>query len=221
MVGIIVKLILWLVIWFLVWLTYYFLSNRKMSYVEKYRLTAIFFLLASALILLVFHRDLYFLIKSNFQIIPFLSLILLFVFNSLAYKYVGSFFPNYKKAFELDGTLYFAKFDKKYLLSKSFEILYQQIMISLLSIWLVGSGFYFLTTVFIFALVFGLGHVPLFFYSKKSVGLFFLFASIISSFVFPFLILKVEWGIVYSYIFHWIFYIIAGFVFIRNTKKIN
>jgi hypothetical protein len=214
---VILKLVVWLAIWFLVWLTYYFLSNKKMNYVKQYPLTAGFFFLVSFALVTVFSKDLYFLIKPGFQILPFLFLILLFIFNAVAYRYIGSVFPQYKKAFELDGTLYFAKFDNKYLFSKSFEILYQQIMIALLVIWLISSGFSFIIAVLIFAIFFGLGHVLLFFYYKKSVSLFFLVASIISSFVFPFLILKVEWGIIYSYIFHWIFYIFAGFIFIRST----
>ena len=218
MTEIIIKIISWLVIWFLVWMIFYFLSNKKMNYVGKYRLTAGFFFLVSFLIIFIFHNDLGYLVKPNFQFLPFLSLILVFIFNAAAYKYVGSFFPFYKKAFELDSSLYFAKFDRKYLFSKSFEILYQQTMTVLLAVWLASSGLPFLTIIFIFALIFGLGHIPLFFYSKKSVSLFFLAASVISSAVFPFLILKIEWGFIYSYILHWIFYIAAGFIFVRNTK---
>jgi len=216
----IAKIMLWLILWFSVWLIFYLLTDKKMNYVEKYRQTAGFFFLVLILIILIFHNDLYFLIKPKFQIFPFACLFLLFVFNFIAYRYVGLFFPNYKKAFELDSTLYFAKFDHKYLFSKSFEILYQQVMISLLSVWLANSGLSFLAIVFIFSVIFGWGHIPLFFYSAKSVSIFFLIAAIISAFVFPFLILKVEWGIIYSYIFHWIFYILAGFIFLKNTKNL-
>ena len=219
MVGIIIKLIIWLAIWFSVWLAFYFLSNRKMNYVEKYRLTAGFFLLVFLAIIAVFYNDFYSLINAGFKITPFLCLVLLFIFNAIAYNYVGSVFPYYKKAFELDSTLYFAKFDRKYLFSKSFEIFYQQTMIALLCVWLSGSGLPLLYIVFIFALIFGAGHMPLFFYSKRSVGSFFLIASVISSFVFPLLILKVEWGFIYSYIFHWIFYIFAGLIFVTNIRK--
>ena len=221
MADIFIKLILWLVIWFSVWAVFYFISSGKMNYVEKYKLTAVFFLLVSILIVIFFYKDLYLLIKLNFPFAPLVSLVILFIFNSFAYRYVDKFFPDYKKAFEADGTLYFAKFDNKYLFSKSFEIFYQQIMIALLSIWLAESGLSFFAIGFVFALVFGLGHILLFFYSRKSVGLFFLIASVISSFVFPFLILMVQWGFIYSYIFHWIFYIIAGFIFIRSTKSLG
>jgi len=192
-----------------------------MNYIEKYRLTATFFFLISILVVLVFRSDFYFFIKSSFQVLPFLFLVLLFILNAMAYKYVGMFFPNYKKVFEMDSTLYFTKFDHKYLLSKSFELLYQQIMISLLVVWLAKSNFSLSNIVLIFAFIFGLGHILLFFQIKKSVALFFLIASIISSFVFPFLILKIEWGFVYSYIFHWIFYIIAGFIFIKVNKAVG
>ena len=116
MTGIIIKLVVWLAIWFLVWIAFYFFSSRKLNYIDKYVSTATFFLLVSILIIIIFRNDFSFLIKPKLPILPFLSLIFLFIFNAMAYKYVGSVFPNYKKAFELDSTLYFAKFDNKYLL---------------------------------------------------------------------------------------------------------
>ena len=167
MVGIIIKLIIWLAIWFSVWLAFYFLSNRKMNYVEKFRLTAGFFLLVSLAIIEGFYNDFYSLINTCFKITPFLCLVLLFIFNAIAYNYVGSVFPYYKKAFELDSTLYFAKFDRKYLFSKSFEILYQQVMIALLSIWLADSGLSLLYIIFIFALIFGARAYPIIFLQQE------------------------------------------------------
>jgi hypothetical protein len=161
------------------------------------------------------------LVKKRFDVLPFFMLAMLFVFNSLIYNYVGRYYPTYQKVFELDSTLYFAKFDHKYLLSKSCEILYQQTMIGLLAVWLFTNGFSLWVLIFVFALIFAFGHVPLLFFIKKQVGLFFLAASILSSFVFPLLILYVNWGIVYSYIFHWLFYIIASFSLVRRGRVIT
>lgn len=220
MLEIIFKLISWFVLWILVWLIFYFLNKKKINYTQRHWLASAFFFLVSLLIVLFYNKDLFFLIEPKFQVLPFIFLILMLVLNYLAYKYVGYFYPNYKKAFEFDDFYFFAKFDKKYFLSKSFEILFQQIMIALLAIWLLSSGLAFFMVVFAFALIFGLGHVPNLFFGNKSIGLFFLIASIVSSFAFPFLILNVEWGFVYSYIVHWVFYIIAGFLFIRSTNNL-
>ena len=112
MTLIILKLILWLAIWFLIWLIFYFLTNKKMNYIEKYRLTIFFFAFISLLIIIFFYKDLSYIIEPSFQLLPFILLILLFIY--------------YKKIFEQKDILFSAKFYSKYLLAKSFEILYQQ-----------------------------------------------------------------------------------------------
>jgi len=216
----IIKIIAWIILWVLVRFIFDLLNKRKINYIENHWIASIFFFLVSVLIVSLFYEDLSFLIKPELNIAPFLSLLLLFISNSVAYRYIVRSFPYYKKAFELDDFYYFNKFDRKYLFSKSFELMYQQVMVVLLTIWLFDYGLSLTIIIFTFAIIFGLvGHLPLLFVNQKSIGVFFLMASILSSFVFPFLILKVEWGFVYSYICHWIFYIIAGFVFIKSAKR--
>lgn len=95
----------------------------------------------------------------------------------------------------------------EYLLVKTIEILFQQVLIVLLiltlasyrdDMWFVSKAYTFIFSIVHLALIprLGLAYTALFF------G-----ASLLSAFVFPYIILKVKNGFVYSYIIHWSAYI--------------
>lgn len=209
---------LWMGIWLGVWLVFYALKSQKITYIERHRLTALFFLSVSLLIAIIFRGDIGPFVESALDPFSLILLFLLFGFNLLAYRYVGTFFPYYRKAFELDSTLYFAKFDRKYLVTKSCEILYQQLMIVLLLAWLDTAGRPFVETALLFALVFSVGHLPLFFFKKKNIGKLFVVSSVASSAIFPYLILHTQHGFVLGYAVHWLFYIVSAFLVVKKYR---
>ena len=95
----------------------------------------------------------------------------------------------------------------EYLLVKTIEILFQQVLIVLLiltlasyrdDMWFVSKAYTCIFSIVHLALIprLGLAYTALFF------G-----ASLLSAFVFPYIILKVKNGFVYSYIIHWSAYI--------------
>ena len=95
----------------------------------------------------------------------------------------------------------------EYLLVKTIEILFQQVLIVLLiltlasyrdDMWFVSKAYAFIFSIVHLALIprLGLAYTALFF------GV-----SLLSAFVFPYIILKIKNGFVYSYIVHWSAYI--------------
>jgi len=100
--------------------------------------------------------------------------------------------------------------DSRYLLSKTVEIFFQQVMIGLLVVWLhqAGGGLGMIST--IGAVVFGLGHVYLIGLRGAVAGLWFVAASVIAGGVFPILILNIPAGLVYTFLIHLSAYIIVG-----------
>lgn len=213
------KITIWLLLWLLTWVIYYLLSNRKMDYSVNWKKTSVFFFVFSILQIAVFYKDLGIAIGRGSLAGPILVFVIVFAAAMLIYKNIKILIPYYKNAFEDDGTIHFAKFDFRYLCSKSFEILYQQIAVALLCSWLYKSNLNILYIIILFAIFFSLGHLPLLFYAKKRVALYFFVSAWAGSIVFPILILDVDWGIIYSYSSHWCFYIFSGLLFAARSKN--
>jgi hypothetical protein len=116
---------------------------------------------------------------------------------------------------------FFLTLDFRYLFSKSFEVLFQQVMIASLvsSLARVTGGI--LWTCALYAAVFAVGHLPmihLFGNQSRSFARFYIAAAVFSAAVFPPLILLVPDGLVYAYIAHSVFYTVLALVFwIRHT----
>jgi hypothetical protein len=111
--------------------------------------------------------------------------------------------------------------DYRYLVSKAFEILYQQTMIVVLILIINGTINNLAGVMIVYAVVFGLGHFPmigLFGEQQKSFTRFYVVVAVGSAIVFPVLILRVNYGFVYSYVVHSIFYtFLAGWFWVRGT----
>jgi hypothetical protein len=103
-------------------------------------------------------------------------------------------------------------------MTKSFEILYQQLMVILLLVWLRDAGLSLFSIALIFAGLFSAGHLPLLFFKKKNIGKLFVVSSLSSSLVFPYLILEIENGFALGYAVHWLFYIVAAFFVVKKYR---
>ncbi len=110
--------------------------------------------------------------------------------------------------------------DYKYLFSKSFDILFQQTMVVILTLLLLKNKFSILEIIFLFAFIFGSIHLGQYVYSGKFFGTYYLIFSMVSAIIFPILILKVNYGFVYTYSIHWLFYTLSGvFFWIYENKR--
>jgi len=212
LVELFLRLIEWFFLWFLIWGGAYGLEKIGIDYFKRYYFVSAYFLAVSIGLMFIFYNDLFPLVNFSLAIIPFILIPVTFIINVLAYAVIRRL-PRPIKFLDKYSKVAFIKHDYRFLASKSFEILYQQILIALLAIWLYDLGLPLYQIVILFAIIFGLGHVYLLIDQGKFFGLFFTIASILSSVVFPVLILKVEYGFVYSYVIHWLFYIISGIYF--------
>ena len=118
---------------------------------------------------------------------------------------------------EVQGTLHTPYTDllfanSWYFLPKALEILVQQILITVL-IFELYHRFKSLKEVIIgYAICFGGAHVLLYAINgaPTTYALVMIIASLVSSLVFPYFILRVRGGLVYTYAFHLLFYILLG-----------
>jgi len=100
--------------------------------------------------------------------------------------------------------------DYRYLVSKSFEVLFQQLVIVALTLLLAATGLSMMGIVLTFLLLFGVLHLPMLLIVGTRLGLAYALAAATFAVVFPVLILRVHDGFVYSYAAHWFAYMLAG-----------
>ncbi|MFZ2523185.1 MAG: hypothetical protein WAW92_02250 [Minisyncoccia bacterium] len=94
-----------------------------------------------------------------------------------------------------------------YFLPKSTEIILQQLLVSALAFSFYNAGFNLKTTRLWCAGLFGSAHLLLIFGGPSlSYAVFFTFCATVAGYIFPYFILKVKNGFMYSYMLHWTFY---------------
>lgn len=103
-----------------------------------------------------------------------------------------------------------------YFLPKSAEIILQQLLVSALALSFLNAKFDIRDICLWCAGLFGSSHVLLVLGGKSIMyATVFTFLATIAGFIFPYLILKVKNGFMYSYMLHWTFY--AVIIFIAHT----
>ena len=121
-------IVLWLVIWGFVF-GFFFLGMRQngVGFVTAPIATSFYFIIISALVLGVFRGHLHPNVKK-FTITPFISLLVVFLLSTLIYQIVPVFFDSPPSEIVNNPVLNFTQLAFPFLVSKGFEILFQQWM---------------------------------------------------------------------------------------------
>ncbi len=207
----------------LAWAFFYFgLHRRGIGYTDGYSITAGYFLLVALISITIFKN----IILPRVLPVDGGALMIFAGFMALQGLWY-TFFPK----FVYEPTEYFAhypdryylKIDTRRLLSKSMDILAQQVIIVVLLVSLQSLGLTMLGIIGWFFILFALLHVPLI-VSERGLWPSWLFAGavVVFSLVFPPLILFVPYGFVYTFIIHWLFYTVSASVFwiLQNRRSI-
>lgn len=153
-------------------------------------------------------------VLGDFSPTPLVALAVFMLGQAVLYVYLPRYLSEPKEYFQRYPDREYLKIDWRRLISKSADILAQQVFVVLLVLSLKDSGFSFWEIILAFGVLFALVHVPLFLreYPAWPAGLF---AGAVAAFsvIFPPLILFVPYGFVYNIILHWIFYTVTGSVF--------
>lgn len=195
--------------WLAGWGVAFWLVKRGINYLDNYRLTSAVFLSFSALLVALFRRRIETLM-GNPTALPFVVLLL------AAATAIGLYAlcPRYLR--RPDGVIarhpeeFYLHLDPRYLVSKSFEVLFQQLVIVVLTLLLASTGLSLMSIVLAFLLLFGVLHLPMLLIVGRGLGTVYALAAGTFAVVFPLLILRVHYGFVYSYAAHWFAYMLAG-----------
>ena len=203
------------ILWFLIiqsigWGGFSFLRSHGINYIDNYLITTIYFINLNLLCIYLF-RDIFkekLSKPSKLQIALFL---IFFIILGFVYYICGnsSNLPNLLKKFPEISLI---NFNFRYILTKSFEILFQQITIIFLILLMHKNKVSLKNMTIFFATIFPLTHLVNYFFTTTLFALIFQVASIIGGLTFPYLIIKIKNGFLYTYLLHWTFYLVLKII---------
>lgn len=205
-------LLIWVVFWFLVWAGIFYLISKGVDYISHPFLFSIYFLFFS-LFPIYFFRQQFLPLLEDFSILPFIVLFLVLVVTLLIYHITRKYLRPPTKLIKRYPNSVFLRIDSKYVIPKSFEILFQQSLIIVFVILLSSLGLNMGWLMLTFAIFFGAIHAFLIKTEGLVIGSYFTVTSILGGLLFPPVILLLPYGFVYSYTLHWFFYSFSPVLF--------
>lgn len=205
-------IIVWLTVWAVVWIPAFMLFKREMTYINRWIFFSCYFAIASVLSYFVFKTNLSLIFQydSNF---PWGIIIVGYGIILCSYALAPHFFKRPTELIKKSPSEYFIYLDFRTVLPKTTEIIFQQLLIIALTLRLSQEGYSVGGIIVAFAIFFGVVHMGMFKTDPKFWAWFFTISAVISAFIFPVLILKFEYGFVYSFLIHLLFYIPTGVLF--------
>lgn len=216
-----IDVLFWLLLWVAGWGVYGLMLRRGINYVKRFPITCLYFLTLSVLIVILFRTTLA-RVSTQFTVTPFIVLGFVYAVTITIYRTARLRLTKPERLIERNPYEQFLTLDYRYLISKSFELLFQQIMIVLLVLTIYDAAPKMIHVIVIYGVVFPLAHLPIYPFigtNEKSFRMFYIVASIVSAILFPLLILSVDCGFAYSYAIHLSFYTLSALILWgRNTR---
>lgn len=211
-------ILVWVSLWFITFGLLSVLTKKGITYTQRYGWLIIFFLGCTSLAFFYFWKTVS-KVMVKFMATPFIILLFVSILAIMVYYFSHKHLRRPTKLIEKYPHQFFIKMDYRYLLSKSFDILFQQVMIVILVLWLAQRGFSLSEITPWFVVLFGGIHLLALPLAGKIFGTFYLIASLFGAILFPMLILTVQYGFVYSYVVHFLFYTVSAVFFWLFAEK--
>lgn len=198
-------------IWLACWGVSFRLIRQGITYVDRPLATSLTFLSFSVPVVVLHWRRIEPL-ASQVTAAPFVALLLAVALTLATYALTPRFLPRPDALIARHPEEFYLRMDYRYLLPKSFEVLFQQLIIVALTLLLAATGLSLTGVVLAFLGIFGVLHLPMLRILGKTTGLSYGLASVTLAAVFPILILRVHAGFIYGYAAHWFFYTLVALV---------
>lgn len=202
------------------WLVFGYVSKHELNYIKNYiKVSLVFFFGTCVLFFLYLSYLKQFFIE--FSLTPFLILFIFYLLAFLIYCFMKNHLNKHVIQQNELRRIYSTSMSNYYLISKSFNILFQQMAVICVVALLKDLGFTTVTIMLLFGFAFAFTHI--YFYKTKKASMIakiFIPASFIGGLVFPLIITIIQYGIIYTFIVHWLFYIFLG-VFMNYTKSLE
>ena len=197
--------------WLACWGISFALIRRGSTYIEHPTVPSALFLGFSLPVVAVWWRRLEPL-AGPFRAAPCIALALAIALTLAAYVFVPRLLRRPDPLIARHPEEFYLRMDFRYLVPKSFEVLFQQLVIAVLATLLAETGLPLPGVVLAFLGIFGVLHLPMLLVIGTGPGLYYSVASVTLAAAFPVLILRLQSGFLYSYAAHWFFYTIVAVV---------
>jgi hypothetical protein len=206
-------------------LTFIYVVNRKLhlSFTKNPALTFLYFVFMGLAVAALFWGYTKELFLSDSIVSVFICLVVLTVINPWIYGRLQFFDKKPDSLAKANPDQQFLLIDDKYLLSKTGDVLFQQLVAGILILLMARAGLPFDTLVPVFAGVFFLSHLHMFISTRVIWALYFSLFATLGGFVLPFLILNVDGGVYYAIAIHTLWYVGSGafFGFLENDTGLK
>lgn len=197
--------------WLACWGASFGLIRRGVNYIDHPGITSALFLSFSIPVGVIHWRRIEPL-AGQFTAAPLLTFALAIALTLAAYVFVPRLLRRPDPLIARHPEEFYLRMDFRYLVPKSFEVLFQQLVIAVLATLLAETGLPLPGVVLAFLGIFGVLHLPMLLVIGTGPGLYYSVASVTLAAAFPVLILRLQSGFLYSYAAHWFFYTIVAVV---------
>lgn len=206
-------------------LTFIYVINRRLhlSFSKNPALTLLYFVLTALAVVVLFPRYAAELFAVDSVTSIFVCLVIVLVFNPWVYDRLEKMGKEPRRLARANPDQQFLLIEDKYLLSKTGDILFQQVVAGILILIMARAGMPFEQLVPLFAGIFFLSHLHMFLSTRIIWAAYFTFFATLGGFVLPFLILTTPGGIYYAIAIHTLWYVGSGafFGFLENDTGIK
>lgn len=196
-------------IWVAGWGVSFGLIRRGITYLTHPLLTSFSFLSFSVLVMILFRPRLEPVTRS-IAAPSVIALLAAFFLTVVVYAVAPRLLSRPDTLIARHPEEFYLSMQYRYLAPKTFELLFQQLIIVALTLRLAATGLPLTGIVLAFLGIFALLHLPMLLLVGTQMGMAYNLASATLAAVFPLLILRVPGGVVYSYAAHWMFYTLAA-----------
>lgn len=201
------------IVWFIVWAFFIFVMQEQgIDYIHNYLFSCIYFAFAIGFIytFLGSHIRAH---ANNFSLkelgIASGSLVVSIILYELMNRFV---IPDSYDS--LRPTLdYIFRLDNSFLVTKAFEIMFQQAFFIVSIDYLFKNGLSKNSDVFLFGLYSFIIHIPILFILDVKLATIILLSSFLAGLLFSYCIIRLKNGFVWSYVAHYSFYVLLGVVY--------
>lgn len=192
----------------------YVVNKRlKLSFSQNPVYTFLYFFLMTAMVAILFPHQAYLLFGRGDIIGPLTVLFVLVVVDPWVYARLKALDKLPVRLAKANPDQQFLLIDDRFLFSKTGDVIFQEVAVGTLLFILRDTGISTDTLVPLFALIFTLLHLHMFFSTKKMWAAYFSVCAAIAGFALPFIILTVPGGIYYATALHMLWYVESGALF--------
>jgi len=215
------KIILgWIFLWLTGWYLWLFLFKKGLNYIKTYRLSALYFFVLSTISSFLYRNHLTnFLFKIPIRLFPLILIPIFYILLFGIYYFSQKIFDKKILRSHFNKNILVAMMNYNYIFSKSFDILFHQLLFLCLVLSLGNIISNNSLVIFTSAFAFGLVHLPLLFIKYNRLAIYYVPASFLAGLIFSSLIIIFPYGFVYSYMIHWNFYVLVGLIYNIRIRK--